>query len=342
MSDDHLSTETSISAELTETGVKAAAKSRAVSAVDRLIGNVADLGNAWLEGISARRRAKTEGERQLIEAAAKYGVERMNADDEFANRALENHFKKIAQQQVNKDAVVAEALEDLRQNPPSEEESLAGPANVSDEFMNRFEQYAESASTDELRQRWGRVLSSEVRKPGTFGAKVLRATDELDAPTAQLFERVCASRVRPTALAKSLTGVLSFAELTALISAELVVDPGIAGHLSLFIEGTMNSTDPVWLFGVGNFAIAFKKSCTITYTEDGALEGHNGTPALRSYILTDVGQALATILPHDDFDVFKRLIASIRPALPDGELKYFRIMPDGNLIEIPPQSIGLV
>jgi hypothetical protein len=56
--------------------------------------------------------------------------------------------------------------------------------------MNRFERFAEDASTDELRQRWGRVLSAEIRKPGTFSPKVLRIVDEIDQSTAAIFERV--------------------------------------------------------------------------------------------------------------------------------------------------------
>ena len=337
MSEDHLSNETSVSAELTETGVKAAAKSRAVAAFDRLIGNVADLGNAWLEAITIRRRTRTEGERQLIEATAKYGVERISVDDEFAKRALENHFRKIAQQQINKDAVVAEALEDLRVKPPSDEESQAGPSIISDEFMDRFEQYAEGASTEDLRQRWGRVLSAEVRKPGTFASKVLRVTDELDGSTAQLFERVASFRVNANVLAKSLIGELTFEEKATLVSAGLIVDPGITGHISLFIDGTLNSGDPIWLFQVGVFAVAFKKGSPIVYSNDGPLADRNGTPALQCYILTDAGRALSTILPVNELDVFKKLVASLKSTLPNDEIICFQMMPNGDLVGVPIQ-----
>ena len=219
MAEDHLSNETSISAELTETGVKASAKSRTVSSMDRLLGGAVDIGSAWLEGVAQRRRAKNRGEQQLVEAAVKYGLDRMNVDDEFAKRAFEGHFKKIARQQINKDAVVAEALEDLRTNPPSEQEASSGPPTLDEEFIDAFERYSEAASSEELRQRWGRVLSAEIRKPGTFGAKVLRATDELDAVTAAIFERLSASRVNRSAIAISLAGVLNLNEKIALISA---------------------------------------------------------------------------------------------------------------------------
>ncbi len=184
MPEDHLSNEVHLSAELTETGVKAAAKSRALSSFDRLVGSFADVGSAYFEGVSGRLRARAEGERQLIEAVAKYGVERIGADHEFAHRALENHFKKIAQQQINKDAVVSVALDDLRDQPPSDEAANTGPNELDEEFLSRFEMYAEGASTEQLRERWGRILAGEIRKPGTFGPRVLRITDELDSVTA--------------------------------------------------------------------------------------------------------------------------------------------------------------
>jgi hypothetical protein len=50
MPGEQLSNEASVSAEITESGVKASAKSRTVSSLDRLIGSVVDTGTAFLEG----------------------------------------------------------------------------------------------------------------------------------------------------------------------------------------------------------------------------------------------------------------------------------------------------
>ncbi|MGV1913843.1 DUF2806 domain-containing protein [Agrobacterium vitis] len=336
MAEDHLNTETSVSAEITETGVKAAAKSRTVASVDRLLGGAVDVGSAWLEGVAQRRRAKTEGELQFIQAAVKYGLDKMNVDDEFAKRAFEGHFKKVARQQLNKDAVVAEALEDLRTNPPSEQEAVTGPASVSDEFMDRFEYYAETATSDELRQRWGRVLSAEIRKPGTFGPKVLRATDELDAKTAAIFERMSASRMRVNALAKPLIGDLSFEDTAAVIGAGLIVDPGIVGHLSLFFDLKLNTGEDIWYFGGGSFGLGIKKSTQINYTENGSLANHNGTPAVQAYILTDVGHALCSILPANEFEVFRKLAIEIKKEVSGGEILYFK-QQQNQIFGVPPE-----
>jgi hypothetical protein len=319
--DDHLSTEISITAELTESGVKASAKSRTVAAIDRLAGNLVEWGNVVLESGISIRRAKIEGERQLIEAAARYAVERMGSDADFAQRTYENHFRKIAAAQENKDAVVAEALADLRAQPPSEQESNSGPPQVNAEFMNRFETYAEGATSEELRQRWGRVLASEIRTPGTFSQKELRATDELDGDTAKIFERVSVFRVR-NLLIKPIMPELPFNEKLALVSAGLIVDPSI-GHISYFGEVPDTSGAKLWLFLFGNTSVGFKQNATVSYSEKGPVIHRDGKPAIPVYILTDVGLALSSILPANEPQVGLNYASELRKYLPDGELIRF-------------------
>jgi hypothetical protein len=341
MTQDHLGNEAAISAKLTEAGLKASVNSRAVSAIDRLVGNVSTLGDGWLEGVITRRRAQVVDERKLREAVAAYGIRQVGAHDAFATRAFENHYKKIAQQQVNKDAVVAETLEDLRQNAPNDEESVSGPERVSDEFMDRFGYYAESASTEELRQRWGRVLSSEIRKPGTFGAKALRAADELDIDTARLLERLAANRVRPSAISRGLSGELSHSDQLALVSAGLIAEPGPTGHSSHCTEAELENGEKVWVFGTGPFAFGFSKTSSVTYSADGPLTDNNGQPGIPAYILTEVGKALAGIFAVDHTTVFTRLLAYIRTSIPDDDLLCFHLQADGSVVTVPPDAFEL-
>jgi Protein of unknown function (DUF2806) len=75
---------------------------------------------------------------------------------------------------------MVEAIEHLRHDGISASDAETGPSELSEEFMTRFETYAEGASTEDLRQRWGRILAREVKKPGTFSLKALRVIDELE------------------------------------------------------------------------------------------------------------------------------------------------------------------
>lgn len=315
--------EVSVSVDLTPTGVNAKANSRFLSALDKLGGNVVEFGNAWLEAPTARKRAKTRGEVQLIEAVAKYGIDQLSNDKAFAERALANHFRKIGARQANKDAVLAEALEDLRNDPPSDESANSGPENLSEQFITRLEGYAETASTDDLRQRWGRVLASEVRAPGTFSPKVLRAIDEMDFATAELFERVCAFRIAQV-IPKSLSGELSFEEAVRLKSAELIVEPGM-GQLRRFAESTSGDGKVFWMTGFENYGLGFQKSEVIapTFNRKGPLTSSEGAPAIPVYVLTEVGQAISGILPYNELEALNKLHGEIASALPAGILKRY-------------------
>lgn len=144
VNDDHLDKEISVSAELTDNGVKASARSSALSGIDRLCGSLADYGSAVFEALTDKRREKTQGEVLIIKAAAHHGVLMMGQDSILAQRAFETHYNKVLIAQVNKDAVVAEALEDLRSHPVSEAENNSGPDNLSEEFLNRFETLSEN------------------------------------------------------------------------------------------------------------------------------------------------------------------------------------------------------
>ncbi|WFU89481.1 DUF2806 domain-containing protein [Rhizobium sp. CC1099] len=335
MPEDHLSSETSLSVEITSTGIKASAKSRAIAAVERLLGNVADLGNAWIEGATTRKRAKNEGERQLIEAAAKYGVERMGYDEELAKRAFENHFKKVAQAQVNKDAVAHAAIQDLRRHNPTDEETNSGPDEVSEEFMARFEGYAEGATTEQLRERWGRILAGEIRKPGTFSPKVMRTTDELDAATAELFEELVPFRLVDCIVKCIMPRELDFEQSLRLVSAGLLVEPGLAGHQRLFASGQSNTGQKkVWIHTFGKFAVGFAQDTKADFDQK-ILVDNDGKPSTPVYVLTDVGRALSSILPSNEENAGFEYAKKLASVLPQGSVMTWLVLPDGSLRPSP-------
>ncbi|MCO6409435.1 DUF2806 domain-containing protein [Hoeflea alexandrii] len=305
MSEDHLDNETSVSASLTETGIEAKARSRTISSLDRLCGSIIDVISAPVEGVANRRRAKTAGEVQIIEAVAEYGVEQLHLDPNFARRAVEKHYGKLFSAQENTDAVAREALEHLRIDPPTEQESREGSDELSEAFLDRLEFYARSASTDELRERWGRVLAAEIRKPGNFSAKVLRVVDELDAQTARIFEEICTHRL-DDALPKVLVGELGFSVETSLTTAGLIIEPGF-GQLRQFGSTTDNNGKELWFCGFDEMAVAIPATVELPRALDldssHAITRSEDHPAIPCYVLTDVGKAIASILPLDEADV---------------------------------------
>lgn len=299
--DDHLDKETSVSGELTPTGVKFGAKSRFVAAIDRLGGNIVETMNVPLEARNRRARSVAEGETKLIEAAVEYGISQLGASPELAERAFKKHFRKVLASQDNSDGVIREAIEDLRQNPPSEEQS-ADPSPISEEFLENLERYSEGATTEELRSRWGRVLAAEVRAPGTFSSKVLRVVDELGPDTAALFEKISGVRLGnsiPFCLLEG--GELPFAARTQLTDAGLLVDPGISGQVRKFTEGADGGGRELWVLGFGDVGVAIRrpteKAIATGDSKGRAIILHKNKPAMPCYLFTNAGTAIATILP---------------------------------------------
>lgn len=335
---DHLDRETSLSVELTETGVKAKSQSRFVAAVDRLGGNLMELVNAPMERRIVRERTIAASEAQLIAAVTKFGIEKLHSDPAFAERVAERHFTRVFEKQQNKDAVLREALEDLRHDQ-STEARAERPLDA--EFLDRLEYYAEGASSEQLRQKWGRVLSAEIKKPGTFSLKVMRIVDELDAATAQTFEGTCKLAFNGI-VPRCLVGTLRFQDQVRLVSAGLLIDPGITGHIAEFSVATSSQGKELW-------TLEFKNGRSVSIPKDtdmpepdgmdftGPIQRNEEKPAVPAYLMTEVGGAISTIFPPNDAGAM--YVSKLRDALPSVEVIEYQADADGRYHSLPQQGV---
>ncbi|WP_166416957.1 DUF2806 domain-containing protein [Cochlodiniinecator piscidefendens] len=154
-------------------------------AISRLVGAFAEIPAAKLEGVAQGIRDKTDARSQLSQAIAKHVSERAVHDPEVMARATHNMLDRAYRVQKNKDAIAAIAIEELNDNPPNPESE--GP---SDDWLSKFERYAEDTSRDDLRTMFGKILASEIRKPGAISPVTLHFVSMLDSETAELIERV--------------------------------------------------------------------------------------------------------------------------------------------------------
>ncbi|MER8486612.1 DUF2806 domain-containing protein [Mesorhizobium sp. M1322] len=311
---DHLDRETSVSAEISATGVKASAKSRFVAAVDRLGGNFVELMNAPMEAWTAEKRARADARMRAIEALTEIWIDRLKTDREFAERALRGHVVSIFVQRENKDAVLVKAIEDLRRQPPTDTESTTGPEVLDDSFVQRFDGYAGSATTDELREKWGRVLAAEIRSPGTFSVKVLRIVDEIDPVVAALFERVCEHRLADV-LPKCLVGELPFDDSVKLSEAGLLVEPGVSGQMRMSSAVTTDKGIDQWFWNFGKLGIGLPKSPGVPIND--VFNYLDGLPGMSVFVLTQAGASISSILPDNTTAAFKSLAERVSEAVRD-------------------------
>lgn len=184
--EDHLSGEVAIQASLSESGVKASAKSRFVVALDRMFGGLFDIPAAMMEGVAARKRLedklKRENIEQLhqIELTAELHSKRLDYAASHAAHAI--HLRAA----INKGVVSSIAFEELSENASNAPEEDGA---LDEDWINVFGSYAENASSDRLRELWGKILAGEIRKPGSFSLTTLRVISELDQQTATLFQK---------------------------------------------------------------------------------------------------------------------------------------------------------
>lgn len=321
---DPLDYEISVSGELTERGVKASAKARAVAGFDRLLGNVIDRFNLPLEEHNTIKRAELAGKEMILDAAYKTIAKEIIDDASFAKRVLQGHLSSLSSRQANKDKVVHVALEDLSAVPPSDGQATTGPEVLSDEFMDRFERYAEDASTDDLREKWGRVLAAEVRSPGTISRKVMRAVDELDGDTALVFERLCMSRIGDT-VPSCLAANLDFKEQARLLEAGLVSDVGL-GVVQTARSTTTNNGIDAFIIRFGNLAIFIPKAewragqyMAPFGPSSEVLVLNDSEPAVPTQPLTEVGVAIAQILPDRQDAALYSLLEKVRERIPSAK-----------------------
>lgn len=154
-------------------------------AISRLIGATVEVPAAYLDSFAQGIRDKTDARSMLTKAVAEKAAELAVNDPEVLDRALNTMLARSYRAQKNKDAVAKIAVEELSKAPPPSDSQ--GP---SDDWINKFERYAEDASSDDLRLMFGRLLAGEVRAPGGVPISTLHLVSVLDPLTAKLIEQV--------------------------------------------------------------------------------------------------------------------------------------------------------
>lgn len=279
-------------------GVPAAFIPACVKALDRLIGAVIDIPVAWLEQKKVQIQSKTAS-LQAVEGAISNAVASKAANnDDITDAALESLLRKEYRRNSNVEAVSFAMLADLSSVSESEAEVNA-ESKIDDDWLNVFEKYAENASSERMRNLWGRVLSGEIRKPGRFSLRTLRFLSEFSQADALTFADFCQNsfgEAAPKILVKP-DGLKDIRSIVYLESSELIQGATGIGGLNLTMQ----------LDQVGNGFISEGKLSIL----------FNGTPnssiKFDVITLTPLGQELVTLLPgRDPIAAAERVAFAIR------------------------------
>ena len=317
--------EVGFSAELSEKGFSAKVKSRALAAFDFLLA-----GKANKRGLTDKRQiaihdAITAAQLSLIGAASQTLAAEIENSPELAQRIL-IAFARAERGTENVQACLTLALDDLSAKPEAAETTEDEPDVLDTSLLARWEHYASGATTEELRERWAHVLSSEIRKPGTFSMKTLRVVDELDASTAQLFERFCKSSIG--VCAPCVSHGLSPKELEALEEADLIFQDELPRYLEFrLIERGDKSM--WWKLSSSNIGIVIPRDAGLEKFKRSGLISNGvgvveGSLAINVISMTGVGRSLSSIVDHHFEDAYKLLASSLEEYVDNRDVRLIK------------------
>lgn len=280
-------------------GIPAALVPASVKALDRLLGAAVDIPVAWLEQQKAKIKAKTASIEAVEGAIGNSVATKIVSDEDVIEAATAALLRKEYRRTKNLEAVGVAMIEDMATSGQSGAENAPPPDDVDEDWLNVFERYAESASSERMQKLWGRVLSGEVRKPGKFSLRTLRFLSEFsqaDALTFADFCENCFGDMAPSKLVRP-DGQKDIRHLIYLESAGLIQGASGIGGLSLSIN--VNSS--------GNGMIREGALGILFQTEP------NTKIEFSTVTLTPLGQELVALLPQrDKVKVAERVAEAIR------------------------------
>lgn len=289
----------------------------ATAAATPFAGTVEHLAKAFTSGIGVwyephrlKRRSKAERESALEQAKNQVLIDLTKARGEGAvaelraQAAARQEMLRI-EHELNFQQVLAIADENIKAGDPVHK--------LEDAWANAFQDACETASEEEMQELWGRVLSGEIKAPGSFSLRAiefLRTLSKRDADSFTNFLSVAFLAQEHSIVLGSKNGMgkfLSFEQLMHLISIGLVESE----------SGMWPESDDIAL-SFGDRHLIFQ-----------GLRKHQDKPFLNVHALTSLGKELVKLVnSQSNYSYLDELLADpppdakkFRVALKDSDLK---------------------
>lgn len=148
---------------------------------------------AWLEGIALNIKSEATARAKVTAGAVPAVVDKIRGDAELTARATTYLGGRMLREQSNRESVVIQALGHLQAEAGGDPAARAEPAEPIDEdWLNVFGKLAESRSGPAMQAYFARILSGEIRRPGSFSPATLDVLSRLGTTDAESFQRLCA------------------------------------------------------------------------------------------------------------------------------------------------------
>lgn len=267
-------------------------------AVGRLIAGATDIPAAAFENLAQRMRDDTKGRKRVKEAVALAAAKAAKQSPEIVEHFTQRWTGVQLRRQDNREAVGAKVLEELADDPPA----ISVDPGPSDDFMNFFEDLAEKASSESLRDVCAKVLAGELRKPGAFSLRTLQlVVSVMDQPLASAIQ--CAVGCVLGEGENKGIPILGLPSIPSFDAHGLLQDYGILRTWSRLIELQTDSNGRmplrlrgkvVYLVGPPNSVLSFQVA-----------------------LLTQMGREVITLVPPPDEETSARdLAAAMKKGVP--------------------------
>jgi len=291
-----------IRAHLDDKGLTVAGKSRALVALDRLLGGVIGIPAEFFEGIRRRAELKGEEREQFIKNQTFQHVSTLSFSKEIGQLAMQRSIAEEIRKQINREGVFIESVEALRDIPePTASDHDRSPETLAEDWINVFSAFAEKASSERLQQLWGRILSGEIRKPGSYSLSTLRVISEMDAEIATTFQEIVVFRLNGGLLLKpkKLAGN-TLVKWTTLEEAGLLQDVNGTLGIDTVVEGaSFDQPKRIIRVSTADYGLLLT---FVSYT----------TPFRLDLIkITRAGHQICEILPWDQLGTLRLIASSI-------------------------------
>lgn len=159
-----------------------------VKAVSHLLAGVIDIPAALLRRPTQAINDVTASRSIVSEILARKVAEDAASNPEIMEAASEMYLPPKLRKTRNKIQVARKMIEHVAQGQPDENVEQAAAPNA--DWMNSFMRFAEDASSEQLQDLFGRILSGEVSRPGSFSLTTIRTVAELDRGIADDFTAI--------------------------------------------------------------------------------------------------------------------------------------------------------
>jgi hypothetical protein len=293
------------------TGVPAPVRKNFIKAFGQLCTAAVDIPVAWLEGKSAEIRTTTEARLQIIRKEGNVISEQIEVPKEYITKASSKFAAKVIKEQLNLDQITLNAATELTNNKQigsNDKET----EDISEDWLNEFESLARLKSSEDMKLVFGKILSGEIIKPGSFSIKTIKLISQLDNQAAKRFQLFCSQAISlragenifdgrvvsfsGNAASNSLTPYgLSFDALNVLQEYGLIIsDYNSYMHYSLCIANEQNQVGAALRFQDKDYALVPSDK-----------EKYDKILKLSGVALTKAGKELLDIIPITNADSYK-------------------------------------